>query len=387
MAHNSYTQVQLPMGNSSTIRLLEVLPSARGDGKDIISCRLRLATVDEPYTALSYVWGDQSQQIPITLNGQSTSVGQNLWNFLRQSQHYQALYGTELLWIDALCIDQASVLEKNHQVAMMGSIYSQAARVVIWLGAEGAQFINMLENIDDFGPADIHLDRKIKEHPTAFLDLQHFCTHQYWRRAWTFQEFVLARELLLQCGPRRFLETTIERTIAWFRLFFSEHTDKSWQWNARPSWSSQWSAPIRITPWMLTQTECFDPRDRIYSMISLMDPVLPITPDYGKSALDLLLEIAHLYRGRPRNLEGDLHALARTLDLLPSWPWTDGRDLSPAVRGRIAEARLAMKTAAFLERFPREASLSRLKADHSSRLKQYNLSQRLDYDAPGWGVF
>ena len=36
------------------------------------------------------------------------------------------------MWIDALCIDQTSMEERNHQVRAMSKIYTQAARVVIW---------------------------------------------------------------------------------------------------------------------------------------------------------------------------------------------------------------------------------------------------------------
>jgi hypothetical protein len=38
------------------------------------------------------------------------------------------------LWIDAICIDQASPDEKNVQVAMMADIYGNAKKVVVWLG-------------------------------------------------------------------------------------------------------------------------------------------------------------------------------------------------------------------------------------------------------------
>jgi Heterokaryon incompatibility protein (HET) len=37
-------------------------------------------------------------------------------------------------WIDALCINQEDVSERNHQVRMIGKIYSQAQGIVAWLG-------------------------------------------------------------------------------------------------------------------------------------------------------------------------------------------------------------------------------------------------------------
>ena len=38
------------------------------------------------------------------------------------------------LWVDALCINQADLAERLQQVIIMGSIYSQAERVILWLG-------------------------------------------------------------------------------------------------------------------------------------------------------------------------------------------------------------------------------------------------------------
>lgn len=39
------------------------------------------------------------------------------------------------IWIDAICVNQVDVLERNAQVAMMTRIYGQAQSVIMWLGA------------------------------------------------------------------------------------------------------------------------------------------------------------------------------------------------------------------------------------------------------------
>jgi len=39
-----------------------------------------------------------------------------------------------LLWIDAICINQENSLEKGHQIKLMGQIYKNASRVLVWLG-------------------------------------------------------------------------------------------------------------------------------------------------------------------------------------------------------------------------------------------------------------
>lgn len=41
-----------------------------------------------------------------------------------------------LLWIDAICINQQCDKEKTSQVKIMGQIYRNAARVIVWLGDE-----------------------------------------------------------------------------------------------------------------------------------------------------------------------------------------------------------------------------------------------------------
>jgi hypothetical protein len=41
---------------------------------------------------------------------------------------------TGYLWIDAISINQETLEERNHQVGIMGEIYSRAECVIIWLG-------------------------------------------------------------------------------------------------------------------------------------------------------------------------------------------------------------------------------------------------------------
>ncbi|KAF2633929.1 HET-domain-containing protein [Macroventuria anomochaeta] len=43
-------------------------------------------------------------------------------------------YCSTWFWIDALCIDQDNVDERNHQVQQMGEIFSCAQQVFAWLG-------------------------------------------------------------------------------------------------------------------------------------------------------------------------------------------------------------------------------------------------------------
>lgn len=89
------------------------------------------------YTAISYSWGmnadgDATLCRGITVDGQNFNITQNLFDCLRRLREKStAPLG---LWIDALCIDQLNLQERNAQVARMAKIYLHAEKVIAWLG-------------------------------------------------------------------------------------------------------------------------------------------------------------------------------------------------------------------------------------------------------------
>jgi len=115
------------------IRLLRI----ESDGGSIIACQLECFLLDEPYcpkfTALSYRWGSPRETQLIELQGLEFQIRSNLAAFLRETKR-QGSEWKDLYWIDALCIDQSNVNEKNHQVDLMAWIYYKAEKVVVWLG-------------------------------------------------------------------------------------------------------------------------------------------------------------------------------------------------------------------------------------------------------------
>jgi hypothetical protein len=85
------------------------------------------------FQALSYVWGERTEGRTIEVEGQGTvKVTDNLFAALRRLR-LDVLY-SRILWIDALCIDQDNVQERNAQVLFMCEIYARASVVMIWLG-------------------------------------------------------------------------------------------------------------------------------------------------------------------------------------------------------------------------------------------------------------
>ncbi|KAE9368089.1 HET-domain-containing protein, partial [Stipitochalara longipes BDJ] len=119
----------------SEIRLV-ILESGSRDAP--LRCRLIHVSLDDnpEYDALSYVWGDISVQDPaILLDGKPFQVGVNLSAALLNIRHEDLDDPKESrIWIDAICINQTNVTERNQQVQQMDRIYSRAMKVLIWLG-------------------------------------------------------------------------------------------------------------------------------------------------------------------------------------------------------------------------------------------------------------
>lgn len=136
-----------------TIRLLYVKSGAFGDP---IDCQLRTEVLKPGLTfdALSYAWGDTLAPQSITLgNKAGFRITESLFGALRRLRTFRAepleeespiihtdefkLTRVEGLWIDAICINQANIMERSSQVAMMATIYKSARVVFIWLGTCG----------------------------------------------------------------------------------------------------------------------------------------------------------------------------------------------------------------------------------------------------------
>ncbi|KIM93944.1 hypothetical protein OIDMADRAFT_136971, partial [Oidiodendron maius Zn] len=118
--------------HSGQIRLLHLQHGSPGDN---IRCTLKLARIPSmastSYDALSYMWGPEVTERDIEINGQSYPIRENLYQALL---HLRLPSLTRVLWVDALCINQNDLKERNKQVSQMGRIYLSAGHVIVWLG-------------------------------------------------------------------------------------------------------------------------------------------------------------------------------------------------------------------------------------------------------------
>lgn len=185
---SNYIYQPLPTRNS--IRLLEVFPST---GKSRVWCSLKPFELENApsFKALSYTWGHSETTIKrtstsardilahcvsrhrdarlldlednvetlgrarrhrIVCDGRLVKVTGNLrdaLHMLSNSINMPLMPKTPTYyWVDAVCVDQQNVLERNAQVARMADIFHRASGVVVWLGREDDFTADALEVIE-----------------------------------------------------------------------------------------------------------------------------------------------------------------------------------------------------------------------------------------------
>jgi hypothetical protein len=132
-AYDTFSDVQ------SDFRLLTLLPSTSDVSELEVRLHIaRLLPTPLVYEALYYVWqGDSSasdsKPCPLRVGIGKLTISRTLANILF---HLRDASKPRTLWGDALCIDQASLMDRNHQLPNMYDIYSMAQRMVMWLGKE-----------------------------------------------------------------------------------------------------------------------------------------------------------------------------------------------------------------------------------------------------------
>jgi len=89
------------------------------------------------FTALSYVWGQKSPvNLPSTIScndGCQLNITPNCHDALI-ALHHRPGKKDLTIWVDAICINQQDDKEKSVQPPLMGSIYTFAETVWVWLG-------------------------------------------------------------------------------------------------------------------------------------------------------------------------------------------------------------------------------------------------------------
>jgi hypothetical protein len=343
----------IPLSNlpDDTIRLLQL---HRGHTHEKIKCNLSTAklTLRPAFAAVSYVWGTEPASEEIELDGKPFYVRKNLWQCLvRLREPNRPL----TLWIDAICVNQRDIDERNQQVRFMNHIFGTAKPVFAWLGEDVAKgcvelqqnlihfrtelltdmYFIRLTSVDDLYTL-LHLGR-------AILDV---CKSAYWSRMWIVQEIIVAQKLLMCFGSQRVSWQDLKRCCFVLHDGVEPFGDLCEEVRAHevikqcrislhsPGIStfitqgfSHSNGPGAAVPpplyeliEMYKTKECSDLRDKVYALLGLrkysyvhrLRDRPPLQADYKKSTADLFFDVM-LQEGLPNAWFAD--SLRQTLCL------------------------------------------------------------------------
>ncbi|KUJ19068.1 HET-domain-containing protein, partial [Mollisia scopiformis] len=179
------------------IRVISMSPDSNLAGSSIdspISISLHIVSLNDPsvsYFALSYVWGDASNTTSITVDGAPFAATANLAAALRVFRTTFGGQPNKYLWVDAVCINQDDMPERIAQVELMGRIYRQTSKVLVWLGPGDDHVCALFTFLRVWSKT-----LQIWIHPIdTFIEV--FVDRPYWSRTWTFQELQLPEEGIL----------------------------------------------------------------------------------------------------------------------------------------------------------------------------------------------
>ena len=341
------------------MRLLQV---QGGTKKDMISLRItQYATKRRPnYAAISYTWGPNpkaantsrspaaSTKGPdphirlIRVNGRHFRIRINLWNLL---WHLRERGESRFLWVDALCIDQENLEERNFHVQRMSKIYEHAEKTFVWLGlpSEDLRQVRVLEFIHQMAQScpkpqqqqqqqapdagsgarmfrDKYLTEALSQRWTNVLEV---CRATYWTRTWIIQEFIQASQVEVLCGAAKLDLQDFEDVVRTIRSLTTETATST----GLPSFVQQFiqTIPFRLTSRRIAHTastledllsefydsKCAERRDKIYGILGIADDCAgrgeptstdgeqPATesspgllqPDYSKPILEIYFEV------------------------------------------------------------------------------------------------
>ena len=155
-------------------------------------------SVKQSYMALSYVWGEHNKDLkPILVGSRRVHwITYNLWTALKRIRSSDA---DLILWIDAICINQASTTEKSQQLPNMRWIYPRAEKVLCWLGDDDGTVLEAFNALKTWAQAYEDSELRVKlvrdtekylasRRPGSQNGLSVLFNRPYWRRAWCLPE-------------------------------------------------------------------------------------------------------------------------------------------------------------------------------------------------------
>jgi hypothetical protein len=191
----------MPLNRPTEIRVVTL---QRGSIGEPICCKLTNVDFTQRYEAVSYEWGPRCDKELIYVNSAPHMIRKNLYNALI---HFRRSKYDRHLWIDALCINQKDIPEKNRQLRMMGTIYKQAWDTLVWLGLAHHDSDLAISHLHRIGLNDHRTNLALlcdedEPYEREMRAIMALCNRTYWHRIWIIQEIRLSSQVTVCCGDK-----------------------------------------------------------------------------------------------------------------------------------------------------------------------------------------
>ncbi|KAJ3575182.1 hypothetical protein NPX13_g4120 [Xylaria arbuscula] len=302
------------------------------------------------FNALSYVWGTPSWFHRKRALVESSTAGEVVWTQLGIGQNLDLALRDlrdpdepRVMWIDAICINQVDIVERNRQVKRMGDIYSQASQVIVWLGPgsdsadRAIEVLKLIgsevEILDGIGLAPSpgktrfyhRADLQMGFRDDQWESVQQLVNRPWFTRVWVVQEALLGgSRVVVQSG----------RSIMSWDLFHRGISTLSQNHYVAPDLKMDLGSPRALcdtdpsreaTKYIILMgalKSCSEPRDLVYGFLGLLprDLTALIQPDYSRDLGKVYTDLTLAYINHSRRLEIlDISANGRKSDRCPSW--------------------------------------------------------------------
>lgn len=341
--------------STTQFRLLRLDPVEARNRERLIHVDLETHEFDDSpeYETVSYTWsgeeGDSTPRNPIYVGP--------YWDVLVQTDNCASMLRDLMprghqpfrrLWVDAICINQIDIPERDRQVSRMGDIYRNCMRVVVYLPVENPR------SVRPPGIAKANRRRTRLTHE-VLLDL---LRTRYFTRVWIIQELVLAPMVVFHLKDEDVYFSSLDSNIDWSL--------------ARAPWvahiaNAKTFGKLRLVD-VLARTwnsEAADTRDKIFGVLGLLRSDIishrKFEPDYSLSARDVFVgAVAYMILVEKQlfllgvAVEKDHAALG-----YPSWSIDLTNQLSPFVLSDVSTGKVprSWTPAAFIDGISQNSEL------------------------------
>ena len=306
----------------------------------------------------------------IIVDGHWFFVTLNLFHAL---QHFRDEREPRTLWADAICIQQTNPPEKGRQVQLMGKIYENSLRTLVWLGPDpqgvAIETIDFLKStswiaralIDRYGsvtkiPALDSHDNPVSQDPRKWQLFKDFLDFVWFTRTWVLQEVGIAPDVTMHWGDAqvRFSDVINVNEFQRHAPHLFEYLPMSWYlhdafvnlfmwYGNKDTWREQVVQDIRYQAGVLVpgpniidtliqscRRNVTDQRDYIYAILghplAVFDGEPIVKADYERHVNDVFMEVSeklitHLEPSLPLSVAADM-GMKRPRNLnssQPSW--------------------------------------------------------------------